>query len=98
MTNKTDFFTKCIKLITSNDDIRGRLRLLLPRVKEYGDKLVELIRAENDPKTKSKLIELLGACDDPKYISIFKDLLKNESHDVSWSLTSLENLSSGEGK
>lgn len=101
MNNNTDFFTKCIELILSDDPMTFEegYHLLLPRVNEYGDKLVDLIGTESAPKTKSKLVELLGACDDSKYIPVFKGLLRDESRDVvSWSLTSLKNLSSGEGK
>ena len=101
MTDKTDFFSKCIELIRSDDPMtfEDGYHLLLPKVKEYGEELVELIRSENDSKTKSKLIELLGTCDDAKYIPIFKELLKSEAHDVvAWSLSSLDNLSSGDGK
>ncbi len=73
--------------------------LLLPKIKEYGAELVKLIEVEKNPRIKSRFVELLGECDDPKFIPIFVNLLSSDVLDiVAWSLTSLENLSSGNGK
>lgn len=101
MTKRNHFFLKCIELIRSDDPMtfEDGYHLLLPKVKEYGDEIAKLIRTEKNPKIKSKFVELLGACDDAKFIPLFKDLLNSEDHDiVTWSLSSLENLSTGEGK
>lgn len=94
-------FKECINLISSDDPMtfEDGYNFLLPRIKEYGDQLVKLIEQEESPKIKSRLIELLGECDDPKYITVFEQFLASSDHDVvSWSLTSLEKLSTGEGE
>lgn len=88
----------CIKLIKSNDPMtyEDGYHMLLPRVRDFGDRIAKLIELEDDPQIKPRLVELLGESEDEKYLPIFEKLLASNIHDVvAWSLTSLERINSG---
>ena len=96
--NEFPGFDACIDLIRSKDPMifEDGYHLLLPRVKDFGDRIVKLIQSESDPKIKPRFVELLGECEDKQYLPIFEKLLESEIHDVvAWSLTSLERINSG---
>ena len=99
--DKNTFLANCIELIRSDDPMtfEDGYHLVLPKVADYADELVKLIEGENNPRIKSRFIELLGACDDKRFIPLFKGLLTEQADEViSWALSSLENMSSAEGK